>query len=169
MVRREATVQAGAASLEVDVTTQLKCLTDSTRCAEKVLEWMAGCVHERQCLDEIYSVFFGKKWPHRLIRREPDLLKSWSRCHYGPKTWQEWSKDLSDLSACIKVPLSYVTSPKKNSLVNNECSDCFQDQLNRSQRPTCEPTCPHVGQRKKIGLGKWRWPVSMSCIILSLH
>ena len=63
---------------------------------------MAGCVHERQCLDEIYSVFFGKKWHHRLIRKEPDLLKSWSRCHYGPKTWQEWSKDLSDLSACIK-------------------------------------------------------------------
>ena len=38
MVRREATVQAGAASLEVDVATQLKCLTDSTRCADKVLE-----------------------------------------------------------------------------------------------------------------------------------
>ena len=75
-MRREASVQAATVSLEVDVATQLKCLTDSTRCAEKVLERMTGCVHERQCLDEIYSVFFGKRWPHRLIRREPDLLKS---------------------------------------------------------------------------------------------
>jgi len=56
-VKREAAVQAA----EVDVATQLKCLTDriNTLC-RKSPSVNDRCVHERQCLHGIYGVFFGR-------------------------------------------------------------------------------------------------------------
>jgi len=82
---------------------------------KKVLEWMTGCVHERQCLDEIYSVFFSRKTSQADSKRTRPVkvLKSlplWSKNVAGMIEGFEW------LSACSK-PARVLTRHSAHVLV----------------------------------------------------